>query len=332
MVGYFGMDNFGDDLFVKTIAADPGRYTGAEEVVFGCPPIGGIQASYSWSGRLLRKQFQNEGRIGGIVRLAVGLEGLLRCRTLVMGGGSVLSSLEGVRRVQAKLTRRSRFKWRAVSVSIGPFERNSDADEVLDFLSRFDSVAVRDERSYRLAVSKGLGQVTQNWGDIVLGSPPANVSRIPGRIVLIPCIDAPWEHHSGTILAIKEFAATEQLALDVVVLSVNSNSTHGDDEFSERCAGALSGVPVRRLRYVDIGVRETWELIGSASLVVSGRLHGIIAAMANGVPSVGFEYHQKVTDLLSDAGVGVEARISSQASVAIAREVVDRRLREAILN
>ncbi|MET3769737.1 polysaccharide pyruvyl transferase WcaK-like protein [Marisediminicola sp. UYEF4] len=312
IVGYYGMANFGDDLFCEVIRNYASHLLpGLDVKIVGDFARGKAKGTYLES---LRAQlFSSNSPLGSAVRLAVGLNTVVRADLIVLGGGSVLSSVKGVWSVQNRLAVLCNTSFRALGVSIGPFAADVDRSAISVFANRFDRIVVRDNSSLmngRELVSPA--KVTLG-GDLaaLYVSPDVKVPRVPGiRRVGIALCNFP----GFTIRELKDLisATVEALALtrspDVIdhvfVISLNSNVEFGDDELSQLAARELTAanVAVSLIRYADNDVSFIWNLLGSLDALIAVRLHAAICAYMNSVPFVLLEYHQKCRDFCDDIG------------------------------
>ena len=94
--GYYGMRNFGDDLFGVLCAAAARRYWNAEPTLVG-PTLQDAQARGTWPKHLPADWFGSTGSVGKAARLFGFARGLQASDVLVMGGGSVLTARESFR-------------------------------------------------------------------------------------------------------------------------------------------------------------------------------------------------------------------------------------------
>jgi polysaccharide pyruvyl transferase WcaK-like protein len=270
------------------------------------------------------------GKRGKAARAVTAIYGVLGCRHVLLGGGSVLNQLQGVRRLQSTLGRFRRTRWSAVGVSVGPFHSKKDEREVQEFIARFHGISVRDGRSLVDAKRLGAGAVSSNGGDLALQKETRVAAGTNHRLVFIPCIGVDEKLQWRFARAIGESVIHLDSIPEIVVLSVNSNTAHGDDELSRRCADLLEALGAKYLRYVDLGVEETWDLIGSSSWVISGRLHGAITAYRHSVPFVALEYHPKVSDFLDDVHADKDLRVKQDADQDAVAVVLKRLLSQRI--
>lgn len=302
VVGYYGMSNFGDDLFCEVMTSRaPELLSGYNVKIVGN------------SGRLGRRIYSAPTAIGSIWRLIVGIFAVLRADLIVLGGGSVLWRLDGVRLVQWKLSHFARTAFQSLGVSIGPFAVSTDERGVAEFLDGNDRVIVRDNESLAVAIEMGLGEKVQMGGDLAALYPRTVNQRAE--------LDA---HHRTVGVALCNFPEYTEFETEILesfvsairassrpgrqdrisVISLNSHPVYGDDSLSLRAVEHLtaSGLAATFHRYSDLGISKTWDLITSLDAMAAVRLHAAIPAYLSGVPFALLEYHPKCKNFCDEIG------------------------------
>jgi polysaccharide pyruvyl transferase WcaK-like protein len=331
VVGYYGMSNYGDDLF-GTVFRDEGEriLPGYRVEVASAPRSAG-------RGMPARLAASDSG-LGSMLRLTRGIAALARHRMIVLGGGSVLETLSGVRRVQHRLARFTGTRFRAIGVSIGPFAVARDRDEVVAFLSSMDRIVVRDSRSREVAERAGLAGRTVIGGDLAAlhtaratpaeqhipapGRTPRRVGLALGGAAGVPAAtaDALVDGLADAIEATHDPARADQVAL----LVLNTHPVHGDDLVSARAAERLSsrGLDVTVSRHTSADVDVIWSAIAGLDALVAVRLHAAITAYLTSVPFLIAGSHPKVTDFADDVGQDPRLRVAPDDDVSAARAAV----------
>lgn len=315
IVGYYGMSNFGDDLFREVISAQAGRLLPEYEV-----------RPTTWLRPSVNRRYASPTFFGSVLRLIAGVVAAVRSDVIVLGGGSVLWGLTGVRAVQWKLSRLTRTRFQALGVSIGPFPTNDDRVAVSRFLRGLDRLVVRDQASISLGKEMGLGSTLRMGGDLAALYPQTitlqsyrdpRVRLIGLALCNFPGFDVESEENMINAFA-SSLRATSTPGIEdrVCVISLNNHSHYGDDALSRRAVEKLSakGVPALLVRYVDMGVRETWSLISSLDGLVAVRLHAAISAYLSSVPFALLEYHEKCAAFCDDVGQHESVRIRVNSS------------------
>jgi polysaccharide pyruvyl transferase WcaK-like protein len=328
--GYYGMNNFGDDLFGAICSAAARHYWSAEPRLVG-PAIPGVASRYTMPHWYPARAYGATGALGKASRFYSFLRATEGPDVLVMGGGSVITARESFRKpMMLSAQRRRGLQLAAVGVSIGPFPDAASEDSAAAFLEHFSYVAVRDRRSYELAERMGLAGRTHNGRDLagllplLLPEPEredrARAAERPLRIGLAPCNykagsgypapdPATWQ--AGLVEALHRLARQRRLQVDV--FSVNEHPSHGDYALAQTLCQALRerGIGAETLRYRQRSPLSIVEAIDACDAVFSARLHGAIVAYLRGVPFTIIDYHPKCRDFAEDIGLADHHRISA---------------------
>ena len=86
--GYYGMSNFGDDLFALLCAKAAQRFWNAEPRIIG-PRL--QESAVATTSRLSAERYGDGGLVGRSARAWSFLRGLNDCDVLALGGGSVIN-------------------------------------------------------------------------------------------------------------------------------------------------------------------------------------------------------------------------------------------------
>jgi len=328
--GYYGMRNFGDDLFGAICAAASRRFWGASPRVVG-PAIATVDSLYTMPGWYPPAAYGGSGLVGKAGRLYSFLRGVRDTDLLVMGGGSVINGRSSFREpLMLSARRRGRLQLAAVGVSIGPFENTAAQESAKAFINQLSYLAVRDRRSHELAIELGAGERVHRGRDLAgllsLLLPPSERRRLPApgqtlRIGVAPCRYSPRLDYPtpGTkalqdslVGALKDLRA--RYRLEVEVFSLNGHPLHGDVELARTWQQALSaqGIPARQIRYLHCDPVATVRAIAACDAFISTRLHGAIVAYMLGVPFMIVDYHPKCTDFADDIALPASRRITAR--------------------
>lgn len=308
LVGFYGMLNFGDDLFRVVVdqQLDPVR---RQQLRVAGPPLSGT-TTRSVGPSFLTHSVGRIDWLGSVSRTGVGISAMLGRPTIVLGGGSVLTSVTGVRRVQQLISRFSRHRFIGLGVSLGPFPDRESRTRVTRLLSRFSYLSLRDRRSYERAEAIEAGCPFELSGDLAaLYQPPEGTTKryASHRVLGVVVCNTPrlTPHHYAQMAAgIAAYVRRQDGELSVSMLSLNNHPRYGDDGLMASIRAILEkeSINCEERRYVDIGVANTWHALSGLDAVLSVRLHGAIPAYLSGVPFVLVEYQSKCRDFLDDIG------------------------------
>lgn len=280
-VGYYGMGNYGDDLFRAVVARHaPSLWPGAT-VRTWAPQRPGLNA--------------RGGVVGQAARLAGATAGAAWADTFALCGGSVLHEVTGVQRLRSRLKSVRRFE--ALGVSVGPFP--ADPGPVLRFLDSFDRVVVRDPASRARA-----GRDYPVGGDLAaLCDDLRPHGPRSGKIVVCPSRDAQVD---APEIARQVLSSLPDRDMPVAVLALNYHPEKGDETLSHEVARLLREqrcTHVRTPTYRVLGQRGVASMLASASAVWTQRLHAGIVAYLVGTPFLIVSHHDKCRDFASDIGL-----------------------------
>lgn len=328
--GYYGMRNFGDDLFGVLCARAAQAYWRAAPRVVG-PPLASAPAPGTVPRRYPTRWYGGTGVVGKASRWLSFARGLRDCDVLVMGGGSVITARESFRKPMMLAAVERGVQLAAVGVSIGPFDSTRDEESVAAFLQRFRYLSVRDARSHRLAHAMGLDAITHAGCDLAALLPalgpvvagPLKMPNAPVRVGVAPCryredgdYPAPsrrrWEEHLiATLAALRR---TREVAVDV--FSLNEHPRHGDRALAQALVDRLrtEGVAAEWRGYASQDPLRTVDVLAACDVVVSARLHGAIVAYLQDVPFMIIDYHPKCRDFANDIGLDETLRVTAAAT------------------
>ena len=305
--GYYGMSNFGDDLFCTIATEQAGEIWPGTRVLVVGPQL------HSTVGRFLVPRFlaaawRRPGPVGIAVRLLISTFAILRASDAVYFGGSVLSTPSGVQQFQFLLLRLLRRRVCALGVSIGPFTDEKSRNQVHRILRESTNVVVRDAQSS--LVAETLGITATYGGDLAaLYNGAAPEPRSSGYVLgVIPCKTATVSEDQfiETVSKVCERLQKEVDDLTVRVLTLNTHPQAGDTQFAQRLLFELQARDIRVAEHAHATqVEVTWNMIAGCDEIWSIRLHGAIVAYLAKVPFLLTNYHSKCRDFV--AGVPPEA-------------------------
>lgn len=339
--GYYGMNNFGDDLFGVVCSAAARKYWNGDPQLVG-PAIPDLDVRYTMPSWYSAAVYGSSGPLGKASRFYSFARSLSGSDVLVMGGGSVIgSSSKSSFRRQMMLSARAagKLKLAAVGVSIGPLDHAAAEAAVADFLDHLDYIAVRDKRSYDLAVKLGAAEKTHLGRDLAGLLPIAatvatddaiTAERLqsgPIRLGIALCnYHVTDKYHAPSKQDLLP-ALTSELArlaalrpLQVDIFSLNEHPVHGDHALATALEQGLleCGVAVQMRRYRGVGPLSMVEAIGGCDAFISARLHGAIVSYLQGVPFAIVDYHPKCNDFADEIGLPPTLRITAEGDLSAA--------------
>lgn len=315
--GYYGMSNFGDDIFGAVSAWGATTFWDVEFKILA-PRIKGVNADYSVPHWFNRNIYASTNTLGQLSRLGFALREVSRSNQLIFAGGSIFSSAStGVMKVIEKIAKNSRLGVSGIGVSVGPFTNNTDALKVKSFIERFDYLSVRDNASYSAVKEFNLDFPVIMAGDLagafqatfdmsgektqkaqpIIGIALCNFESFIGQ-------DSEVENKRNQALIAGTIQAAKKCDAKVYVFSLNNHPEFGDDDIARGLCEKLSkeGIDHQLIRNSDHSIDDLWRQIAICDAFLSVRLHGAIVAYLSDIPFALVEYHQKCTDFLEDIG------------------------------
>jgi len=161
--GYYGMANYGDDLFAITAFLASQKYWEKFDPLLLCRRISNFKANYGIAPFIPHGALANLELTGKFCRLTNLLWNSFNLDKIVFAGGSLFHSGGISARDFVFLLKRGRRDYfSAIGVSIGPFEDMSSERRVCKKLRSFEYISVRDRVSYERLMSYDIeGKVVQ---------------------------------------------------------------------------------------------------------------------------------------------------------------------------
>lgn len=280
-VGYYGWDNFGDELFRAAVERNRELLWGDDARVrsFVAP----------------RALHQDLGPVGRITRIVETLLGAVWADTVALCGGSVLEDVRGTQRIRGRLQRRGQTI-EALGVSLGPWRSPEARERVRAYISGMTRVVVRDAASQ------------ERFDDhVVVGGDLAALYPMPvvpsaERTHLTICISRDSRASIEDIATLLGSLLAD-VALPVKLLALNVRRSRGDLEWSRELRDRLTHVhdDIEVIAFETLD--QTIDVIARSRAVWSQRLHGVIVAYLCDVPVLALSHHQKITDFARDIGL-----------------------------
>lgn len=313
--GYYGFRNSGDDAFAEVCAWGGKQFWNTSDNVF---LTGDLPILMNPAGSIKAYNIRRLNRISA-ARQVVDAD------CLVSAGGSLFlkytrfSLLDTMRRVKNLANRHLRSG--AIGVSVGPFQDKKAESGVVDYLRSLDFLALRDNRSYRYALSLDLPYEPVRAFDLAALLPDVyaasgivlaeavktsrrkvigiSVCRYESRVC--GCDIRKEEKRNQYLMElISRIPSTPDVVLRFFVF--NGHPVTGDEELTDTFIRRLWGkYNIEKVPYLG-HVYKTWKSVSECDVVISTRLHAGIFACYAKVPFFQVEYHQKCADFLTDVG------------------------------
>lgn len=306
ITGYYGFNNFGDDLFPLAVVNFLEGYKQIKVNVLS-PEIESVKANYlvpKW----ISSHYKKKNVIGKLIRFVMMFYAALISDTVLLAGGSVISSnsSNSMRKFQYCLSKFKVCKFGAVGVSVGPFNNDIDYKNAQKFLSELVFILVRDEESFNIVKKMGYGEklylsldiaglVDFTSYDVVANDATKNcvsISVCNYESYVGGDTDRELKRNEAVISAFISFCKEKSIE-NVKIIVLNSNENVGDKNLSLTLSERLVIAGINYEFYTHQNPYLTIREIRKTSLFISMRLHGAIVAFLNSIPFVLIEYHKK---------------------------------------
>ncbi|QCR31889.1 polysaccharide pyruvyl transferase family protein [Lysinibacillus sp. SGAir0095] len=327
--GYYGMQNYGDDLFVVASTFAAKRYWDMyPEVSIIGSPIDNLDVNFSVTH--LRKLYAGHNFVSKLYRTAIMVNSFIQNELVVLSGGSTISSDSSnkMRKLQNMLAEKGISKIAAIGVSIGPFTTKKDIDDAKAFINNFSFLSVRDKFSYNLlhdleikipyVYGKDLAGLIpllypykiekDDKSNKVLGISLCNYESFLGKDESIE-----KKRNLAIFNAIKKITDTYRESITIKICVLNTHPIKGDMKISSELVEFLGeNFSKVKIVYHESDPIKMWNEISECDAFFSVRLHGGISAFLLDIPFALVEYHNKCSDFLDDILQPSDLKISKK--------------------
>lgn len=302
--GYFGFDNCGDEAILYSMIHCLKRLEPELQLVAlsGNPErtreLYGIKAVDRW------KPFQILGA-------------LLGAKLFISGGGSLIQDVTSVRspKYYLGLIRVAQLLGKKTMIyaqGVGPLKDEANRRKTVKAFEKCAKITLRDEASARLLKELGLQKAVQVTCDPVLALSAEDVGLDIGKAILgqLGILDSKGRKTKPLLIACPRSWKDNSHLPKIAKLLDNQAKTgcdvllapaHYPDDMES--IAAISNMMDERVYCVGrrLAAVELMSLVAGADKVLSMRLHGLIFAMAFGVPMTAVSYDPKVTAFMEQA-------------------------------
>jgi polysaccharide pyruvyl transferase WcaK-like protein len=316
LVGYYGMQNSGDDALMNATAWGAKHLINCENTIVG---LYGDHTREIQSDHKVALKFNQ--RFPGQNRL-LHYKSALQSKRIIFGGGSVLHSETDINLKRQLMFLSNPKKSLAVGVGIGPFNSLGAEKACAKFLNECGYVGVRDAES--LDVAKRI-------------APNANVKKTFDLAPLLLCskeykpnkIERKGIAMSLCSVAIDAMGKTDKLAEQqrfekfaelikqlyintgepITLIEFNGHSSLGDWKINNNIIAKLDNtVPINVEKYEPNPIKLL-EKLSSYRAIISMRLHGSILGFLANTPVLSVNYHSKCEGWCEEVGMSKDYQI-----------------------
>jgi polysaccharide pyruvyl transferase WcaK-like protein len=308
LIGYYGMQNTGDDVLLyisrwasqHLLGATHNKVSSAG--LIKCNEFGDIQA-------------MPESRFRGHQRLSH-YKNALQSEKVIFGGGSVLHSSKDIDFKRHLIKLAGQKASRAVGVGIGPFESLKAEKVCAKFLNECGFTGVRDQQSLSIAQTIAPNanvKLTFDLAPLMLcHQTKCLVSIERNGIMFNFCQQAidPFGNVNNdneqnridmAVLAIEQ--TWQQTQEPIFLVDFNNHSQFGDFRIHQQIMLRIStDVPITHIAY-DPNPFKVLQRIASFKATVSMRLHSAIMSFMANTPALSINYHEKCRNWCEQIGM-----------------------------
>jgi len=317
LVGYYGMQNTGDDALMNATAWGAKRFLGSESLSVTSP-----QALKLYNGKNLSSTLAATQRFSGQNRLKSYLRAIDSNR-IIFGGGSVLHNARDIdlKRDLMMLSRGRNHL--ALGVGIGPFTDTRAEQSCKRFLNDCEFVGVRDAISYDIAQSIAPHAnvvLTFDLAPQLLNIEGFDIVPVQRKGVAV-CL-CPKERLSGELKAEHRRLKNIARSLDaqylfthepIVFVSFNGHSDLGDHQIHKEVASLLSPRTMCSFVEYDSNPFRVLQRMATFKLAICMRLHAAIFSYLTGTPFISLNYHPKCEQWSKQVGLPKRYSFNSES-------------------
>jgi polysaccharide pyruvyl transferase WcaK-like protein len=317
LMGYYGMQNTGDDVLLYTT-----RW--AAQNLLGMPNNIVSSALSSKSDEFGDIHALPSPKFRGHERF-MHYKNALQSSNVIFGGGSVLHSAKDIEFKRHLITLSNRKNSRCVGVGIGPFESIDAEKSCAKFLTECGFVGVRDPES--LAVAQAIApaanvKLTFDLAPLMLCHKTNKYSAIERRGIMFNfCQQAIDAFGNVNVKNEQERVKTainmiqgvwEKTNENICLLDFNGHPVFGDFHVHQKIiVGLPEHIPVTHIPY-DPNPFRVLQRIAGFKATVSMRLHSAILSYMTDTPALSINYHKKCRSWCDQVGVAKDYQFDAQ--------------------
>jgi polysaccharide pyruvyl transferase WcaK-like protein len=316
IVGYYGMQNSGDDALMYATAWAAKHIIGCENTKVG---LYGNYTRETQSDHQLSLKFNQ--KFPGQNRL-LHYKTALQSKRIIFGGGSVLHSESDINLKRQLMSLSNPKKSLAVGISIGPFNSVGAEKSCAKFLNECGYVGVRDNESLEIANSiapKANVIKTFDLAPLLLCSKKYKPKKMKREgIALSLCSVAINAMGKTNLLAEQQrFEQLSQLITQLYVktgepitlIEFNGHSSLGDWKINNNIINQLNKtIPITIVKYEPNPIKLL-ENLSHYKAILSMRLHGSILGYLANTPVLSLNYHRKCKGWCEEVGMQEDYQI-----------------------
>lgn len=297
LVGYYGMQNSGDDALLAATVMGAKQFLDVDDIIINTPTKIKMRGIDEAKPILLKKQyFPAQNRLRQY-------KAAYSSNRILIGGGSVIQNQRDIDLKRDLLILAGGRGHLALGVGIGPFENTAAEHSCAKLLNRLDFTGVRDDISLEIANDIAPNANVEKTFDLapsLLKTPQFSLTSMERRGIAV-CL-CPLERLKGDKHA--EYQRLKSIANalttlyffygePIVFLDFNGHPELGDRAIHKEVASMMNSQVEKQFVDYDPNPYRLLQRIASYKTVVSMRLHGTIFGFMANTPVISINYHQK---------------------------------------
>lgn len=300
LVGYYGMQNSGDDALLMASLFGAREYLNCTKIAVASTGKIRLDPETTISASLKKEQeWRGQNRLTHYLQA-------LQSKRVIFGGGSVFHTASDINQKRHMIKLADAKKSMALGVSLGPFVNTEAELACQKFLNECGFVALRDQLSYDIAKTLAPQANIKKTFDLalLLANHPSFVSNQGERNGLLFNVCPVAKNAFGSTdpfeeeLRIKALcevikALWKRTGERITLISLNGHKNLGDSVLSDTiCEKLRTEMPIAAIPY-NANPLKVINVISHFKAMVSMRLHGNIFAYMTNTPCISLNYHPK---------------------------------------
>lgn len=300
LVGYYGMQNCGDDALLLATLHGAQQHLNCEKLAIGS--VGNVQLNEQINvARTLNREQQWRGQ-----NRLIHYRNALNSKRVIFGGGSVFHSASDINLKRHIIGLTSRKQSMALGVSLGPFENCEAESACKHFLNECGFIAVRDKQSFDMAKSLAPNaniRLTFDLAVSLVHHPEFVINKGQRCGILFNVCPVAKDAYGSTDPFEEEQrirdlchvieALWKRTGERISLINLNGNLQNGDVRLTQIISQELRArVPIATIPY-NPNPLKVINVISHFKAMVSMRLHGNVFAYMSQTPGIALNYHPK---------------------------------------
>jgi len=320
LVGYYGMQNSGDDALLLASIIGAKNYLKSESLLVSASNKIEFSGHEFEINPIRTKQlFKGQNRL-------THYRGAMKSKRVIFGGGSVFHSSQDIQIKRQMMELTDPKACMALGVGLGPFNDKQAEKECQAFLNECGFVGVRDKKSFEIAqklAPKANVALTFDLAPMLALAEENQAYTHVDEGILINVCPVPTDALGNTdeteqsVLLDKMSRVIEQLWQEskqpISLMSLNGHEQFGDNAVCQALVEKFADkMPIKFIPY-QADPFAMMSIIRRHKVFVSMRLHGLVFGYLTGTPVVALNYHNKGQEWCEQVGMPMQQRFDAKS-------------------